>query len=77
MEYREQPPAPDLAPFVRCYWHLRGVGGTVERVWPDGRSEVVIHWGGPMQRIFDSGSVERQPSALWIGHDTCRGAEAM
>src|SRR5437016_904216 len=69
MDYREYPPAPDLAPFVRCYWTLHGSPepGATERLLPDGRLELAIHLGDPFDRVFSPGLRERQHRALFIG----------
>ena len=68
MGYREYPPAPDLAAFVRCYWTLHGSPepGATERLLPDGRLELAIHLGDPFDRVTSAAS-ERQDRALFIG----------
>jgi AraC-like DNA-binding protein len=69
MKYSEYPPAPDLAPFVRCFWTLSGTPqpGAAERLLPDGRLELVIHLGDPFDRRFDANRRERQHRALFVG----------
>ena len=68
MQYREHPPSPDLAPFVRCFWTLKGrAEGEPERLLPDGRTELVIHLGDPFDRLHANGHRERQQRALFVG----------
>ena len=69
MHYREYPPSPDLAPFVRCFWTLSGAPpqGAPERLLPDGRTEIAIHLGDPFDRLVAPGCRERQHRALFIG----------
>src|SRR5215471_11698787 len=69
MDYREYPPAPDLAEFVRCFWSLTGTAapGAAERVLPDGRLELVVHLGDPFDLVSPAGIRERQPRALFVG----------
>jgi AraC-like DNA-binding protein len=62
-EYREFPPTPELAPFVRCFWTLRGELPPVEeRIVPDGCFELVFHRGEPFRQ-----NGEVQQHALLIG----------
>ncbi len=64
MHYSEHPAPPDLAPFVRCFWTLTGdlPAGSVERVLPDGRQELIVHMGDP---FMQDDAV--QPRALFTG----------
>ena len=62
-EYRELPPPPALAPFVRCFWTLQGRMPPVqERIVPDGCFELVFHRGEPFRQ-----NGELQQHALLIG----------
>ena len=69
MEYREQPAPPDLAAFVRCFWTLCGEAapGAAERLLPDGRIELAIHFGDPFDRVVSPDGRERQPRGLFVG----------
>jgi AraC-like DNA-binding protein len=63
LTYSEAPPPPQLAPFVRCFWTLRGThDGLPERILPDGSFELVFHRGEPFQ--MDG---EVQPRAMLVG----------
>jgi AraC-like DNA-binding protein len=63
LEYRELPPPPALAPFVRCFWTLTGNLPQVdERIVPDGCFELVFHRGEPFRQ---NGELQKQ--ALLIG----------
>ncbi len=57
--YREHPPHPALAPYVRCYWTLRGRASspTTRRVVPDACQDVLFRFGGS----------ENGPRALAVG----------
>jgi AraC-like DNA-binding protein len=41
VEYTEQAPGRDLAPWVQAYWHLRCVRATSLRVLPDGCMDII------------------------------------
>lgn len=72
MQYLEFRPHPRLASVVQCYWTLRGLGpaGGVERVVPDGATELVLHLGESFHRIDGVGRRERQSRALFAGQMT-------
>lgn len=71
MLYRELPPGPGLEGVVECLWTLEGVGdGGEEVVLPDGRPEVVLHFGERFERAAD-GAFELQPR--WIAAGQLRG----
>ena len=49
LSYTETLPPANLAPFVRCIWHLQGEhDGAAERILPDGSFELITHHGSPM-----------------------------
>ena len=62
MRYRERLPPPSLASVVERIWTLEGdageSGGPPQPVLPDGRPELVLHFGDPFQRIGE-GIAER------------------
>jgi AraC-like DNA-binding protein len=46
VHYREVPPHPLLADSVRCFWTMeRRYADERETVWPDGKTEIVFHYG--------------------------------
>jgi AraC-like DNA-binding protein len=51
MPYAEFAPPPDLAGTVRCIWTFeddsRDSSGEPERIVPDGRPELIVHFGAP------------------------------
>jgi AraC-like DNA-binding protein len=49
MDYCEHQAPPHLSPWVECVWTLRGKSDGRQRVLPDGRIEIIIHSGEPMQ----------------------------
>ena len=55
MHYVECDPVPALAPFVQCVWTLEGhaemLAGEPQVVLPDGRTELIFHFGDPFERI--------------------------
>jgi AraC-like DNA-binding protein len=53
---------------VHCYWILEGRGtGVPEPIIPDGRLEIVLHYGVRFERHHVDGTIERQPAALIVG----------
>jgi AraC-like DNA-binding protein len=68
MRYAEYPPSAALAPVVDCYWFLEGPGsGVPEPIIPDGRIEIVFHYGARFSRHLDAGPIERQAPSLVVG----------
>ena len=74
MDYREFAPIPPLASVVERIWTLEGrataAGAPAEPVLPDGRPELILHFGDPFDRIEPDGSGERQASVLYAGQVT-------
>jgi AraC-like DNA-binding protein len=77
MQYSEFPPIAGLAPFVQCVWTLEGhvdaLGGEPQVVLPDGRTELILHFGDPFDRIDDvdgQRTVTRQAAILFAGQLT-------
>ena len=70
MIYREIQPGPALAPWVRCFWFLRGQPGVKPQpILPDGCVEIVVHLGSPFVELR-AGNVGRQPANLVVGQMT-------
>jgi AraC-like DNA-binding protein len=68
MRYAEYPPSPGLASLVDCYWILEGPGaGLPEPIIPDGRIEIILHYGVHFERHHTDGRVERQSPAMLVG----------
>ena len=68
MRYAEYPPSPALRGIVDCYWILEGDGtGAPEPIIPDGRVEIVLHFGVRFERHHAGGRVERQDRAMIVG----------
>ena len=77
MHYIEGDPVPALAPFVDRVWTLEGhadmLGGEPQVVLPDGRTELIFHFGDPFERIdvSDTGTTSTvQPKLLFAGQLT-------
>ena len=69
MRYVERPPLPALARVIDRIWTLEGQsqpGGRADPVLPDGRPELVLHFGDPFERIGDAGAVT-QPAIIFAG----------
>ena len=69
MQYRESAPLPALAPFVEKVWTLEGraePGDPPQPVMPDGRPELVMHFGDPFALVTD-GTATLQPSIVYAG----------
>ena len=70
MNYREHPVPPSLRGIVERIWSLEGeAGGDAESqpVLPDGRPELIFHFGDPFERLADDGRAERQAELLICG----------
>jgi AraC-like DNA-binding protein len=68
MRYAEYPATPNLAAVVDCFWVLEAEGsGTQEPIIPDGRIEIVVHYGAPFEQRHLDGRVERQPASMIVG----------
>jgi AraC-like DNA-binding protein len=68
MRYAEYAPSPALASVVECYWILEGAaGGEPQPIVPDGRPEIILHFGDRFERHHAGGAVERQDPALLVG----------
>jgi AraC-like DNA-binding protein len=71
MDYRQVAPHARLSPFVECLWTLEGqaseLDGDVQPVLPDGRPELIVHFGEPFDRIGLDGGVQRQALMLFAG----------
>lgn len=69
--YFEAPPSPALAPFVECYWGVRGslgvLGYHVESVVPSGTVELMVNFGS-RQRVVAYGdrAVEQVFDVAWM-----------
>ena len=68
MRYAQYPPSPRLASVVECYWILEGSGcAEPQPIVPDGRPELILHFGDRFERHHPGGAVERQDPALLVG----------
>jgi AraC-like DNA-binding protein len=70
VQYRESPPLPALAPFVDRIWTLEGradPGDPPQPVLPDGRPELVMHFGDPFALLADAGGAALQASIVFAG----------
>src|SRR5262245_29666543 len=68
MRYAQYAPSPALAPVVEWYWILEGPGcDDAQPIVPDGRVEIVLHFGDRFERHHAGGFVERQDAALLVG----------
>jgi AraC-like DNA-binding protein len=71
MRYREYQPHPLLAKHIQCYWVLendRKPGEqSPQRIFPDGRMELIFHFGDAVQRRTNGNGFEPQPPATVSG----------
>lgn len=71
MLYREFPPIPPLARFVRCIWTMQSPvvpdSEPPERLLPDGLSEIVINRAAKFRELRADGSSIIQPDTLIAG----------
>ena len=74
MDYREIAPIPQLTRVVDRLWTLEGdalpSGAPAEPVLPDGRPELILHFGDPFERVEADGSSARQATILYAGQVT-------
>ena len=71
MRYAEFAPPAAIAPYVHCLWVFEGQDAAEpQRIAPDGRCELILHWRAPyLERTPDGGWVP-QPRALFAGQLT-------
>ena len=70
MRYAEFPPPPELATYVHCLWVFEGQDADEpQRIAPDGRTELILHWRAPYLEQTDGGWTP-QPQALFAGQLT-------
>jgi len=68
MRYAQYRPSPALAPVVEWYWLLEGTGcHEPQPIVPDGRVEIILHYGDRFERHLPDGRIERQDPALLVG----------
>ena len=68
MRYAEYPAPPHLSAVVDCFWLLEADGsGTHEPIIPDGRIEIVIHYGVRFEQRQPDGRVRPQPASMIVG----------
>ena len=72
MRYQELAPTPRAAPWVHCLWIFEATlpGAGPERIVPDGRPELVIHFGRPFGEVDGDGRATRQQDAIFAGQVT-------
>lgn len=71
MRYREFAPSPRLRTIVDKYWILEGgPSPRWECILPDGRAELIFHYGDPFARRSRDARVEMQPGAMFVGQIT-------
>ena len=68
MRYAEYSPAPRFAALVERFWLLEGQAvGAPDAIIPDGRVELIFHYGGTFWRHRSGCDPIRQPAALLVG----------
>jgi AraC-like DNA-binding protein len=74
MHYAEFRPWPTLALLVDRVWTLTGsasdLSTSVQPVLPDGRPELVMHFGEPFERLSVNGDVSKQAATIFAGQLT-------
>jgi AraC-like DNA-binding protein len=67
MRYQEFAAGGEASGFVECYWVLEGAEpGSVQRVVPDGRPELILNLGTPFETLRD-GAWQAQPRSFLVG----------
>jgi AraC-like DNA-binding protein len=76
MHYAEFRPWPALASLIDRVWTLTGsasdLSTSVQPVLPDGRPELVMHFGEPFERVSVNGDVSKQAVTLFAGQLTAQ-----
>jgi AraC-like DNA-binding protein len=68
MRYAEYPAAPRFAALVERFWFLDGdASGAIDAIIPDGRVELIVHYGGSIWRHRRGADPVRQPATLLVG----------
>jgi AraC-like DNA-binding protein len=68
MRYAEYPPSPRLRSLVERFWLLEGLAtGGADAIIPDGRVELIFHYGGSFWRHTDAAEPVEQPGSLLVG----------
>jgi AraC-like DNA-binding protein len=64
MDYREWPAPADLQRHVQCVWRLSDVAPApgVQTIYPDGRCELIVHFGKPPHCRDETGWHEQAPN---------------
>jgi AraC-like DNA-binding protein len=76
MRYQEFDPSPGLQAIVEKYWLLEGLSASApaeaewECILPDGRAELIFHFGEPFARRSSNAHVDVQPDAIFVGQIT-------
>jgi AraC-like DNA-binding protein len=76
MTYRELKPLPGLAPVLDCIWLLEGDAADealqteAQPILPDGRPELILHFGDRFERLNDTGVGAAQPWMIYAGQVT-------
>lgn len=68
MKYYTIPPPPELASYVRCFWVYEGEASAAKpyiyRGYADGCTELVFHYQGVFDQVFDDGTERSFASGL-------------
>lgn len=67
MYYREITPRPELRTYIKCFWILEdplNSASSVERIVPDGRMELIFHYGSPFERVNDESASVQAPGIV-------------
>jgi AraC-like DNA-binding protein len=68
VRYQEYAPSPRCARVVEKYWVLEGhATGSPDTIIPDGRIELIFHYGGEFWRHLAGAPAVRQPGSLLVG----------
>ncbi len=71
MQYAEHAPAQRLARHVSCLWSFESEAAAApDRIVPDGRPELIIHFGAPYAEVDAGGRARVQARALFAGQIT-------
>jgi AraC-like DNA-binding protein len=67
MEYSTFVPNPQLQPIIDCYWIVEGSETVAQKIIPDGRSELIFHFGDRYRIKAEGGREEVQSLSIAAG----------
>jgi AraC-like DNA-binding protein len=64
MYYSTFVPNPMLTPWIECYWAVKGIDTSIQKIIPDGYSELIFHLGDPYNLVTGDTAASQSPSII-------------